>query len=102
MNMEIPKKIRVGRRWYTVEVVDQMKTRGQMGRVDYPPQQHIRLALRSNKTGRSFKQEEVSDTFWHEVMHAILYDMDSRLYADEKFVTSVASRLTAAINSARF
>jgi hypothetical protein len=100
--LKIPKKIKIGRRWYTIEVVEKMPTTGHMGEIDYPPNQHIRVGLRSNRTGKSFKQEEVADTFWHEVVHAILHDMDSRLYRNETFVGAFAARLTKAINSARF
>ena len=100
--MKIPKKIKIGRRWYTIETVEQMPKAGYMGDIDYPPSQHIRVGLRSSRTGKSFKQEEVADTFWHEVVHAILHDMDSKLYRNETFVSAFAARLTKAINSARF
>ena len=100
--MKMPKKIKIGRRWYTIEVVEQLPTTGHMGDIEYPPSQRIRVGLQSSRTGRSFKQEEVADTFWHEVTHAILHDMDSRLYRNEAFVSAFAARLTKAINSARF
>jgi len=47
-------------------------------------------------------KHERSDTFWHELTHAILHDMDSRLVNDESFVTRFAYRLNNAINSAKF
>ena len=47
-------------------------------------------------------KDERSDTFWHELTHAILHDMDSRLVNDESFVTRFAYRLNNAINSAKF
>jgi len=100
--VKIPKKIKIGKRWYTIEVVEQMPKTGLMGDIDYPPSQHIRVGLRSSRTGQSFKQEEIADTFWHEIVHAILHEMDSRLYRNEMFVTAFATCLTKAINSARF
>jgi len=45
----------------------------------------------------------MTDTFWHELVHAILNDMGrNTLNADEQFVTGFANRLTKAIQSARF
>jgi len=44
----------------------------------------------------------VYDTFWHELTHAILKDMGSKLEANEDFVCAFSSRLNKAILSARF
>jgi hypothetical protein len=45
----------------------------------------------------------VQDSFWHELVHAILYDMERHnLNRDESFVIGFASRLSKAIDSARF
>jgi len=46
--------------------------------------------------------EAIAETFWHEVTHAILHDMDHPLWKDEKFVTGFSQRLSKAIDSARF
>lgn len=62
----------------------------------------IEVATHSNVRGVRFKKEDVYDTFWHELTHAILKDMGSKLEADEKFVTAFSERLTNAILSARF
>jgi predicted SprT family Zn-dependent metalloprotease len=54
-------------------------------------------------THKRFAPEQVQETFWHEVTHAILHDMGrDTLNKDEKFVTEFAHRLTKAINTARF
>lgn len=98
----IPRRIRVGKKMYSVEVVEAMLEKAHMGRVDYP-RQTIRLGLKNNVTGRKFATTDVQETFWHEVVHAILYDMGKdTLNRDERFVTGFANRLTKAINSARF
>jgi predicted SprT family Zn-dependent metalloprotease len=98
----IPRRIRVGKKLYSIEVVEAMLEKKNMGKVCYP-QQTIKLGLKSNVTGRRYRQEEVQDTFWHELTHAILHDMGrDTLNRDEKFVTGFANRLTQAINSARF
>lgn len=99
--MELPKKVKVGDRWYSVEIVETMERRAQMGYVYYGTGL-IEVAKRSNVTDRPYSKEEVSDTFWHELTHAILYDMGSSLHSNEKFVTRFANRLSKAINTAKF
>lgn len=99
--MQLPRKIKVGDRWYSVEIVETMQRRAQMGCVYYGPG-IVEIATKSNTTNKPYSKNEVSDTFWHELTHAILYDMGSTLYKNEKFVTRFASRLAKAINTARF
>ena len=100
--MKLPTKIRVGRRWYSVEVVEAMLDKRDMGRVHYH-EQRIQLGRTSNITGKPFKPEQITDTFWHEVVHTILRDMgEHRLNSNEAFVTKFANRLTESINTARF
>lgn len=100
--LPLPKKIRVGKKLYSIDVVETMLQRGDMARVHYDAKR-IEVGRRSNKTGRPFKQEEIQDSFWHELVHAILHDMGKhRLNADEVFVSEFAYRLTKAIQSARF
>ena len=99
--MQLPRKIKVGDRWYSVEIVETMERRAQMGCVYYGPGT-IELALKSNTTNKPYSKNEISDTFWHELTHAILYDMGSTMYKNERFVSRFASRLAKAINTARF
>jgi hypothetical protein len=99
--VKIPKRIKVGKTWYDIDQVKHMQSRGKMGATWYDLNL-IDIATHSNISGRRFKKEEVSDTFWHELTHAILKDMGSKLEADEKFVTAFSERLNNAINSARF
>ena len=99
--MKIPKKIKVGKAWYQVNQFKHMHKKGVMGGTWYK-EKVIELATHSNTTGVRFKKEDVYDTFWHELTHAILKDMGSKLEADEKFVTAFSERLTNAIISARF
>lgn len=99
--MDLPKKIKVGDRWYSVEIVETMERRAQMGCVYYGTGE-IEVATKSNVTNKRYTDREISDTFWHELTHAILYDMGSHLYKNEKFVTRFADRLATAIKSVRF
>ena len=97
--MEYPTTLTIGKHVYTVKHSDTIP--GVCGYVDYRSK-HINLAKRSSYTQRSYKRETMDDTFWHEVTHAILYEMGSKLFRNEKFVTQFSGLLTKAINSARF
>ena len=100
--MKLPTKIRVGRRWYSVEVVEAMLDKAVIGRVHYD-NRRIQLGRTSNTTGKEFRPEQIADTFWHEVVHTILRDMgEHRLNSNEAFVTKFANRLTEAIQHAKF
>ena len=99
--MKIPKTITVGTTKYSVSQIKQMQRKGTMGHVDYN-KHTITVATHSNVRGVRFKQEEMTDTFWHELTHAILKDMGSKLEANEKFVTAFSERLNKAVLSARF
>ncbi len=99
--MRIPKKLKVGKRWYKVSVVNKMPQFGMMGSTNYKTAD-ITVATHSTMTHKRYKPEQVSDTFWHELTHAILKDMGSRLESNEKFVCDFSSRLNNAILTARF
>jgi len=97
----IPKLMRIGQKKYSIEVVEAMLEKSWKGAVNYD-KRHIRVGQRSNLTGKPFTSEQVDETFWHEVTHAILYDMDNSLYRNERFVNEFSKRLAQAIKTARF
>jgi hypothetical protein len=98
----IPKRIRVGHKEYSIEVVEAMLDKRLAGEVDYH-QRLIQIGMRNGRTGRLFNPAFVHDTFWHELVHAILDDMDEdKLNRNEKFVVEFSKRLSKAIKSARF
>jgi len=97
----IPKLLRIGEKKYSVEVVEAMLEKSWQGSISYGPQR-IKIARTSNVSGRPFADHEMQATFWHEITHAILYDMDNSLYKNEKFVTEFSTRLAQAIKTARF
>ena len=100
--LDLPRSIRVGKKRYSIDVVETMMQRGDMARVHYD-ENRIEIGTRSNKTGRKFGKKEMNDSFWHELIHAILYDMNAHaLNKNERFVTEFAKRLSKAIDSARF
>tara|TARA_R110000772_G_scaffold86275_1_gene180671 strand:+ start:3743 stop:4045 length:303 start_codon:yes stop_codon:yes gene_type:complete len=100
--MIIPKKVKVGRTNYQIHKVTKMNKVGAMGEIDYDTKE-ITIASRSSRNPhRKFSKKEISDTFWHEITHAILQDMDSKLHTNESFVTKFANRLTTVISTAKF
>lgn len=99
---ELPRKIRVGKKMYTIDILETMLKDGDMARVYYE-RNRIEVGKKSALTGRKYSRKEMNDSFWHELVHAILYDMDEhRLNGNERFVTEFAHRLSEAIDSARF
>jgi hypothetical protein len=100
--IELPRKIRVGKKMYTIDILETMLQHGGMARVHYD-ESRIEISKRSNTTGRKFDKKTMNESFWHELVHAILYDMDAhRLNKNERFVTEFAKRLAQSIDSARF
>lgn len=99
--MHIPKQLKINRRRYQVQAVRHVPAKGTMGETDHL-RRLISVATHSNLNNRSFKSEEISDTFWHELTHAILYEMEHPLWCDEQFVTKFANYLDEAIRTAKF
>lgn len=101
MKMPIPKNIKVGRHWYVVHEPVQMHKTATKGETDYYLAA-ISVAKQCNVTKRKYKSKERAEVFWHELTHAILFDMGDRRAYDEKFVTAFSKRLNDAIHSAEF
>ena len=98
----IPRLIRVGNKRYSVEVIEALLDKQKVGRIQYG-EQRIQIGIRNGNTNRKLPAAEIRDSFWHELVHAILYDMERHnLNRDEAFVIGFASRLSKAIDSARF
>jgi hypothetical protein len=93
--------MRVGKRMYSVEVVEALIDKNCMGRVNYQ-NRNIQIATH-HSPGRKIAGADIRDSFWHETIHAILHDMGrDNLNRDEAFVRGLASRLSHAIDTARF
>ena len=97
--MQIPRRISVGKKTYEITRPHTIQDPAAYGRT-YFEENRIELAQFDNH-GNTFEQVEVDDTFWHELTHAILYDMGHDLCANERFVTAFANRLSDAVNSAK-
>ena len=99
--LTLPKKVKVGTNWYSVDIADTMRERLYMGEVHYA-KRTITLARKSYH-GIPLKLSALQETFWHELTHAILESMDRLdLNNDEHFVEEFSSKLSKAIQSARF
>ena len=100
--MRIPSEVTVGKTKIKIKqptslIVDTQTCRGCYDRTD----NEIAVAYR-DRQGNYYGREERRETFWHEITHAILHDMKSKLDYDEKFVTAFSQRLDQAIKTARF
>lgn len=100
--MQLPKTVKVGKTHYPVIQPFCLLPPDCAGSVTYG--RTIRVAHNMRKGGRIAPRSERqrSETFWHELTHAILHDMGSKLEANEQFVTEFSKRLNDAIYSARF
>jgi hypothetical protein len=99
--LTLPKKLKVGDNWYSVDVAETMRERLYMGEVHYG-KRTITLARKSYH-GVPLKLSALHETFWHELTHAILESMGrTELNNDEDFVEEFSNRLAKAIASARF
>ncbi len=97
--MLIPKSLTIGKRRYTIKHVRHAPRVGTAGQVRYNHGEIV-VATHSNCSGNAFKSEFISDTFWHELTHAILHDMKNPLHLDEAFVTAFSQRLNQAVMTA--
>jgi hypothetical protein len=101
--MKIPKQVTIGRTPHLVRRKSKVvvgKTLCQ-GCFDESTRT-ITIAQGNPDGGYKYSADERSNTFWHELTHAILYDMDCKLTHNEKFVTAFANRLDQAIKTAKF
>jgi hypothetical protein len=97
-----PRRMRVGQKMYSVEVVEALIEKNCVGRTHYA-ERSIKIATKHPISGRYLADAEVRDTFWHELTHAVLEDMGRHtLNRNEEFVKEFAQRLSRAIDSARF
>ena len=83
MRIGIPKKIKIGRKTYTVEVVNVLP-RCHNGEIDY-----VDNTIKLLSAGKN----EMREVFIHEVIHAILQDMRRHDLNNEAFVKAFCKRL---------
>jgi hypothetical protein len=93
--MQIPKSFELGKNKWAVRYYGDSAV--EYGRV-FPKYKVVRVNVSSDGKNRTTAQR--SETFWHEVTHAILHDMKDPRWNDEKFVTAFSKRLNQVINTA--
>jgi len=97
--MKIPKRITVGDKKYKVEMHKDLIDGVAIGAINFGARM---IALSTHSEGKKLAQAEVSNSFWHELTHAILEDMGHDLTDNERFVRAFANKLSDAIDSAKF
>jgi hypothetical protein len=101
--MMLPKQVTIGRTPHLVRTKPDVLVGKTLCRGSFDEAAHtITIAQGNTKRGYVYDADERSNTFWHEITHAILHDMGSELTHNEKFVTAFADRLDQAIKTARF
>lgn len=85
-------KLKIGKTTYNVSWPDTLEPPLTRGRIDYTGKT-IKVALRAGQPRRVRTATGKAHTFWHEVVHGMLYDMGSRKYRDEVFVDELAKRI---------
>ena len=92
-----PKQVKIGHKKYAVQYHTKPWTAHQ-GDID-EARARIRIALYDCVSKKRRTKSQQMGTFWHELTHGILIDMDHGLWNNERFVTAFASRLHKAIEN---
>jgi hypothetical protein len=100
--MKIPKTVKVGKRTITVEEPKAIILSNKTCKGIFDMESNMLCVAKQDSFGFKYSKSERSETFWHELTHAILHDMKNDLTYDEKFVVAFSKRLDQAIKTAKF
>jgi hypothetical protein len=101
--MKIPKEVVIGNIPHLVCTEKQIMVNNTICHGSFDEETHtITIAKGNPLRGYKYDADEQANTFWHELTHAILYDMNCKLTHDEQFVTAFSNRLDQAIKTAKF
>ena len=101
--MKIPKQVTIGQTPHLVRTKNEVLVGKTICHGSFEEGTHtISIAQGNPDRGYKYTADERSNTFWHELTHAILYDMGNDLTHNEKFVTAFADRLDQAVKTAKF
>lgn len=100
--MMFPKELKVGKRKIQVKHNDRILIDGKTCKGSFHTENNIIRLAKKDLFGNTYTKGERSETFWHELTHAILHDMKNDLTYNEKFVIAFSKRLDQAIKTARF
>lgn len=102
--MKIPSSVKVGKTKIQIHKPYAVKVGRHACRGCYDWEKHeINIASNTPSGTHKYSASEKSNTFWHELTHAILHDMgEDDLNLNEAFVSDFADRLDQAIKTAKF
>ena len=100
--MKIPKQVTIGKTKIKIDQPESLRVGKQPCRGCYDRADNSIDVAKKDVRGYKFDKDERSETFWHEITHAILHDMKNQLSYNEKFVTAFSQRLDQAIKTAKF
>jgi hypothetical protein len=101
--MKIPKEVVIGNTPHQIRTKNSVVVGNTVCHGSFDEENHtIAIAKGNPLRGYTYDADERANTFWHELTHAILYDMGDKLTHNERFVTEFSNRLDQAIKTARF
>ena len=100
--MKIPKQVTIGKTKIKIDQPVSLMVRGTPCHGCFDRADNSIDVAKQDVRGNRYDKDERSETFWHEITHAILHDMKNQLSYNEKFVTAFSQRLDQAIRTARF
>ena len=100
--MKIPKQVTIGKTKIKIDQPVSLMVRGTPCHGCFDRADNSIDVAKQDVRGNRYDKDERSETFWHEITHAILHDMKNSLSYNEKFVTAFSQRLDQAIKTARF
>jgi hypothetical protein len=100
--MKIPKQVTIGKTKIKIDQPVSLMVRGTPCHGCFDRADNSIDVAKQDVRGNRYDKDERSETFWHEITHAILHDMKNQLSYNEKFVTAFSQRLDQAIKTAKF
>ena len=100
--MKIPKQVTIGKTKIKIDQPVSLMVRGTPCHGCFDRADNSIDVAKKEVRGNRYDKDERSETFWHEITHAILHDMKNQLSYNEKFVTAFSQRLDQAIKTAKF
>jgi hypothetical protein len=98
--MMIPYKFKLGPHTFRVSQPLSLP-RGMLGQTWFSAPYQVQVATHSSLRLRRRTPVQRAETFWHEVTHAILHDMEHPLWKNEQFVTQFSKRLNQVVQTAK-
>lgn len=100
--MKIPRQVTIGKTKIKIDQPVSLMVRGTPCHGCFDRADNSIDVAKQDVRGNKYGKDERSETFWHEITHAILHDMKNQLSYNEKFVTAFSQRLDQAIKTAKF